>query len=423
MPLFSVLIPTRNRADLLKYAIQSVLEQDCDDYELIISDNDSSGDTRRVSLDFRSPKLRYVNTGKYLTANDSYQFAYTQAAGDYILLLSDDDYLMPSVLRQVKAVIQKASAKMVSWGYITYYDNSNDVDSRNTIMIRKSEFTNKIVKISTKEVLKTYFSLGDTDLQERHPPHPSAICISRRIANEINNDYGVFYAPPLADISAISRSLGYADFLFIIDKPLAIIGRGSRSAVYMYTNNPNDAWYEHVSELSFVMFKGKYATSFHTESLLKVKHSDPERFKDYDLDIERYCWFYYLDMMTAYRAGYDISSDLREFHGKLSALPLDIQARVNQHIRDVQGGRVVRFLRRTPLYDIGATRTLMAKLYILYQRKIEGGKRLGPNQTISGDRIGVRDIVSCANHLAEIASSLKQHIDAWDYKIEPTWCE
>ena len=38
-PFFSVVIPTRNRASLLRYALQTALDQDFDDYEIVVSDN------------------------------------------------------------------------------------------------------------------------------------------------------------------------------------------------------------------------------------------------------------------------------------------------------------------------------------------------------------------------------------------------
>jgi len=41
---FSVLIPTHDRLDLLRYAVESVIRQDYDDWELAISDNDSKED-------------------------------------------------------------------------------------------------------------------------------------------------------------------------------------------------------------------------------------------------------------------------------------------------------------------------------------------------------------------------------------------
>ena len=41
---FSVLLPTRNGGDFLKNTIRSILEQDHDDFELVISDNANTDD-------------------------------------------------------------------------------------------------------------------------------------------------------------------------------------------------------------------------------------------------------------------------------------------------------------------------------------------------------------------------------------------
>ena len=51
MAYFTVVIPTRNRPNLVLTAVQSVLEQDCRDFELIVSDNsdpDRTEETRAV---------------------------------------------------------------------------------------------------------------------------------------------------------------------------------------------------------------------------------------------------------------------------------------------------------------------------------------------------------------------------------------
>lgn len=411
MPLFSILIPTRNRADLLRYAIQSVLQQDCDDYELIVSDNDSSDDTHKTTLEFNSQKIRYVNTGKYLPGDVSWNFAYTQAASDYILALGDDDYLVPGILKQVKKVIQEKSALMVSWGLITYYDATyNEVIMRNTITARK--FTNKIFKVDTKDVLKAYFDLDPRPTI--YPPHPSSVFISRYLTEKIRHKYGVFFAPPFTDITAISRSLAYTDSLFVIDKPLVIIGRTSRSFVTKFAWAINDARKEHPdSELAAAMFSGEYTYNLHVESLRQVKHGDPERFKDCEINMARYCILYYQDMLNASRRGYDTSSDLKEFYWKLSSLPPNIQRSVRKYIRKT---RIKELLLRSPLWNIAAIRILAIKLYTLFQRD-RGIK------SIRGNSIGVYDIAGCAEHLIEIAQALKQPIEAWDSQRTPTSCD
>src|SRR5712664_839547 len=63
MPFFSVLMPTRNRACLLRSSLRTAVEQKFPDYEIIVSDNNSTDDTKAVIEDFMksSNKIRYVN--------------------------------------------------------------------------------------------------------------------------------------------------------------------------------------------------------------------------------------------------------------------------------------------------------------------------------------------------------------------------
>src|SRR6476620_9633174 len=58
-PLLSVAIPTRNRIALLRRAIQSVLQQSFQDYEILVIDNASADETRTVRDEFASDRLLY----------------------------------------------------------------------------------------------------------------------------------------------------------------------------------------------------------------------------------------------------------------------------------------------------------------------------------------------------------------------------
>ena len=59
-PFFSIVIPTRNRADTLKYTIKTILNQDFQDYEIIICNNNSVDDTEEIVKKF-SDKRRSLS--------------------------------------------------------------------------------------------------------------------------------------------------------------------------------------------------------------------------------------------------------------------------------------------------------------------------------------------------------------------------
>lgn len=59
-PTVSVVIPTYNRAHLVSRAIQSVLNQTYQDFELIVVDDASTDNTEEVVKDFKDNRIRYI---------------------------------------------------------------------------------------------------------------------------------------------------------------------------------------------------------------------------------------------------------------------------------------------------------------------------------------------------------------------------
>ena len=57
-PRFSVVIPTRERADTLRFALQTCLVQNYKDYEIVVCDNCSSSATKEVVELIRIPAHR-----------------------------------------------------------------------------------------------------------------------------------------------------------------------------------------------------------------------------------------------------------------------------------------------------------------------------------------------------------------------------
>ena len=69
MPFFSIVMPTRNRASLLKSSLKTAVDQSFDDYEVVVCDNNSKDDTREVVEAFmsESSRIRYVNPERDLS--------------------------------------------------------------------------------------------------------------------------------------------------------------------------------------------------------------------------------------------------------------------------------------------------------------------------------------------------------------------
>ena len=91
---FSVLLPTRNRLDLLQYAVETVRRQNYENWEIIISDNDSEQNISGYVENLREERIKYYRTNKFISVTDNWNNAIEKASGDYIIMLGDDDCIL-----------------------------------------------------------------------------------------------------------------------------------------------------------------------------------------------------------------------------------------------------------------------------------------------------------------------------------------
>jgi hypothetical protein len=119
-PKFSVVIPTRERADTLRFALRTCLDQTFGDYEIVVSDNFSAPATRAVVDEAGSAKVRYFRTPEPLAMSRNWEFAVERARGEYVLVLGDDDGLLPTGLAELDALTPRCEPKAVRWDCAFY---------------------------------------------------------------------------------------------------------------------------------------------------------------------------------------------------------------------------------------------------------------------------------------------------------------
>jgi glycosyltransferase involved in cell wall biosynthesis len=127
VPDISVIIPTFNRAELLRKAISSVLAQEDVDIDVVVSDNCSTDHTTDVVADFRGDaRIRYFRNERNLGMVENWKRAlFERARTDWFVLMSDDDHLVePTYLSRVaKAIRDHQPTFVYAGGYV------NDVAS------------------------------------------------------------------------------------------------------------------------------------------------------------------------------------------------------------------------------------------------------------------------------------------------------
>jgi hypothetical protein len=113
-PFFSVLLPTKNRAGLLPYAIGSLRDQTFQDFEVVVADNDDTTATAEMFYAglgaILDPRFRYLRTGG-LWMSDNWEAALAQARGRFIYVLEDKAVLHPRAFELLAEALEFSNAR------------------------------------------------------------------------------------------------------------------------------------------------------------------------------------------------------------------------------------------------------------------------------------------------------------------------
>ena len=124
--LLSIIVPTYNRAHMLRDTIKSVLNQTYPHFELIIVDDGSTDNTEEIMKPFLSEKVFYYKR-ENAERSAARNFGTKQAKGDYLNWFDSDDTMFPDHLLQAVEMISKYNRpEFFSLGF-QYEDVSGNV--------------------------------------------------------------------------------------------------------------------------------------------------------------------------------------------------------------------------------------------------------------------------------------------------------
>ncbi|HZM05180.1 MAG TPA: glycosyltransferase family 2 protein [Candidatus Saccharimonadales bacterium] len=97
-PLVSICIPTYNRPEYLRRAVESCLAQTYPHFEIVITDNSTNNDSAEMAARWKDPRVRYCKNEGNIGATASCNRVVALATGKYLKWLMDDDLLKPQCL-------------------------------------------------------------------------------------------------------------------------------------------------------------------------------------------------------------------------------------------------------------------------------------------------------------------------------------
>src|SRR6266568_7455330 len=121
-PRFSIVVPTRDRPDLLEFCLEGIARQTFGDVEVVVADNPVQLPAKETYSRFERAGWRYVRAESPLSMHDNFERGCAGATGDYVAVLIDKTILHPNALEVADAVLSAhPKADLLTWwseGYV-----------------------------------------------------------------------------------------------------------------------------------------------------------------------------------------------------------------------------------------------------------------------------------------------------------------
>ncbi|MCK4663611.1 MAG: glycosyltransferase family 2 protein [Bacteroidales bacterium] len=136
--LFSVIIPTYNRANFIYKTVKSVLDQTYQNFEVIVIDDGSTDNTEKIVKSIKDQRLKYYKK-KNGERGAARNFGASKANGEYVTFLDSDDIFYTNHLSEAnKFINSKNNLKLFFQAY--------EIKNTNDLIIQKQSFhKNKVI--------------------------------------------------------------------------------------------------------------------------------------------------------------------------------------------------------------------------------------------------------------------------------------
>ncbi len=167
--MISVVIPTYNRAGLIRQAVESVLVQEKEELEVIIVDDGSTDDTVNIIREIDDDRIRLICLEKNSGACHARNVGIQAAKGEYIAFQDSDDVWYPGKLHKQMKYLLKENADIVFCAF-----NRVDTQSGRSFAFPTTEICNPHWPVTQdvllkKNLISTQTMLGRKECFERVP--------------------------------------------------------------------------------------------------------------------------------------------------------------------------------------------------------------------------------------------------------------
>jgi glycosyltransferase involved in cell wall biosynthesis len=405
VPLFSIVIPTYNRSELVQGAVRSVLRQTFEDFEVVVSDNCSQDDTREVIERFEDPRVRYVRTPTHGVIADSWEFARSQSRGTLVMMLSDDDALVHNALARFAEGHRRHGGEFLFCNLAEYRDRSFLGPDQNVVTCRP--FSDVTRRVPVEEFLTPLFAF-----RPKLDMHPSAFMFAARVAERVVQRCGRFFRTNGVEYFAWPPAAVFAKTIVYIDAPLVILGRTAKSwGSTVVLSNPGKQQIQKMiadadQNRGWVPLTNFTLANLMAEGMLLSKQMFPDELQAYPFDEQEYLRTTMEELRSRLAMGVDVNLEMQEllkYAEKYPALKAELMAPPSDGLlgHDSSLRKLARIL------GISFLRRRLDTFNEI--RKIKRGQVQGGFWASGGD-FGFSDALGCADFVSRATASVNSYM-------------
>lgn len=255
-PAFSLVIPTRDRADLVVQCLAFIGKQVFKDYEIILSDNGSFPLAKDIYSSYSDdPRFKYVRPDHEMNMADHWEFAVSFARGEYVTVLSEKFMLRPDALSVLAELIGTHHPDIITWQFERFEVDGSDLSVGHYHPLMKPCAPRLYSPI---DELNRRFSF-DTPVFSRTLRHKNSYgklysgCVRRNILEKVKLQFNRIFPPYNPDFTSMVGILNEAQTAIDVGQSLMIV---------VFANGFSTGDSTKVSLVSTVNYFKKYQESF-----------------------------------------------------------------------------------------------------------------------------------------------------------------
>jgi glycosyltransferase involved in cell wall biosynthesis len=235
----SVLLPTHDRLEYLRFAVESVRRQDGEDWEVIVSDNASTEPIEEYVNGLGDERISYVRTASFVPVTENWNNALRHSHGDYVVMLGDDDALLPGYLTALAQLVDRFERPEVIYTGALLFAYPDVLPDGREGYVRSGSSASFFEGAS--EPFRLSYSRAQALVRDAmafrasYPYNMQYVAVARSLVRELAPD-GALYRSPFPDFYAMNLLFARSRSIVVDPEPRVVIGITKRSYGYFHFN-------------------------------------------------------------------------------------------------------------------------------------------------------------------------------------------